>query len=139
MFALPRRVVLIGAAVAPIAACSTNADELIKPAAPPTPGQVLAAASAIPVGSGTVVGDTVITQPQPGVFEGFVARCTHAGCVLSVGAAGPATSDKVSGATIDCPCHGSRFGLDGTVLRGPAMAPLTPVAVKVQGNQIVAD
>ena len=75
---------------------------------------------------------------EPGVFEGFVARCTHAGCVLSVGAAGSATSDNASGDTIDCPCHGSRFGLDGAVLRGPAMAPLTPVAVKVQGNEVLA-
>ena len=128
MFALPRRVVLIGAAVAPIAACSTTSDQLIKPATPPTPGQVLASTADVPVGSGKVVGDTVLTQPQPGVFEGFVARCTHAGCVLP----------SVSGDTIDCPCHGSRFGLDGAVLRGPAIAPLTPVAVKVQGNEVIA-
>ena len=100
--------------------------------------QVLAATADVPVGSGKVVGDTIITQPEPGVFEGFVARCTHAGCVLSVGAAGSATSDNASGDTIDCPCHGSRFGLDGAVLRGPAMAPLTPVAVKVQGNEVLA-
>ncbi|TGD87003.1 Rieske (2Fe-2S) protein [Mycolicibacterium sp. CH28] len=138
MFALPRRAVLIGAAVAPIAACSTNSDELIKPAAPPAPGQVLAATADVPVGSGKVVGDTILTQPKPGVFEGFVARCTHAGCVLAIGATGAATSENASGGTIDCPCHGSRFDLDGAVLRGPAMAPLTPVAVKVQGNEIVA-
>lgn len=125
---LPRRTVLIGAAIAPVAACSTDSDELIRPAAPPAAGQVLAATADIPVGSGKVVGDTVVTQPQAGVFEGFVARCTHAGCVLP----------SVSGDTIDCPCHGSRFGLDGAVLRGPAMAPLTAVAVKVQGNKVIA-
>jgi Rieske Fe-S protein len=138
MFDLPRRTVLIGAAVAPIAACNTNTGELTAPPTTTAPGQVLAATADIPVGSGTVVGDTVITQPTAGVFEGFVARCTHAGCKLSVGAAGPATSDKVTDGTLNCPCHGSQFGLDGAVLRGPAVAPLAPVAVKVQGGEVVA-
>ncbi|GAY16685.1 ubiquinol-cytochrome c reductase iron-sulfur subunit [Mycobacterium sp. shizuoka-1] len=128
MFALPRRTVLITAAVAPVAACNTNTGELTAPPTSQARGQVLAAVADIPVGSGKVVGDTVVTQPSAGVFEGFVARCTHAGCKL------PSVTDG----TLDCPCHGSRFGLDGQVLRGPAVAPLTPVAVKVQGGEIVA-
>ena len=136
---LPRRSVLIGAAVGPLAACSASAGNLIKPATPLVPGQALASTAEIPVNSGKVVGDTLITQPQPGVFDAFVARCTHAGCVLAIGAAGPATSETVEGETIDCPCHGSRFALNGTVVRGPAMEPLVPVNVTVKGGQIVAD
>lgn len=128
MFALPRRTVLIGAAAAPIAACNTNTAELTAPPTTAAPGQVLAATADIPVGSGKVVGDTVITQPTAGVFEGFVARCTHAGCTL------PSVADG----RLDCPCHGSQFGLDGAVLRGPALAPLAPVAVKVRGADVVA-
>ncbi|WP_445169671.1 Rieske (2Fe-2S) protein [Mycolicibacterium sp. Dal123E01] len=138
MFALPRRTVLIGAAVAPIAACNTNTGELTAAPTTTAPGQVLAATADIPVGSGKVVGGTVVTQPKPGVFEAFVARCTHAGCKLTVGAAGPATSGGVTDGMLNCPCHGSQFGLDGEVLRGPAVTPLTPVAVKVQGADVVA-
>jgi len=128
MFALPRRTVLIGAAVAPIAACNTNTGELTAPPTTTAPGQVLAATADIPVGSGKVVDDTVISQPKAGQFEAFAARCTHAGCKL------PAVTDGV----LNCPCHGSQFGLDGAVLRGPAVTPLAPVAVKVQGGEIVA-
>lgn len=128
MIALPRRTVLIGAAVAPLAACNSNTGELVAPPTAPAPGQVLVATADVPVGSGKVIGDTVVTQPTAGVFEGFVARCTHAGCKLPT----------VNGGSLDCPCHGSRFGLDGAVLRGPAVTPLAPVAVKVQGGEVVA-
>jgi len=125
---LPRRTVLIGAAVGPLAACSMSAGKLIKPATPPVPGQALVSTADVPANSGKVVGDTLITQPQPGVFDAFIARCTHAGCVLP----------GVEGDTINCPCHGSRFALNGTVVRGPAMAPLVPVKVTVKGGLIVA-
>jgi Rieske Fe-S protein len=45
--------------------------------------------------------------------------------------------DKVADGTIDCPCHGSKFNLDGTVAKGPAQDPLEAQAVTVQGDSIV--
>lgn len=39
--------------------------------------------------------------------------CTHAGCTVRFASTG-----------LSCPCHGSRFSLQGTVTRGPATRPL---------------
>ena len=130
MSGISRRMVLIGAAVVPVAvpvaACRT--EQKTRAAKLPATGQVLAATADIPVGSGKVVGDVVLTQPQAGVFDGFIARCTHAGCVLT----------SVDGNTIVCPCHGSKFDLDGAVARGPATQPLVKAPISVNGGSIVA-
>ena len=124
---LSRRTALIGAAVAPLAACAPPGPP--KAAPDPTPGEALVSVAEVPVGSGTIAGGTLITQPKAGVFKGFVARCTHAGCALT----------RVVDDAVLCPCHGRSFGLDGAVLRGPAEAPLKPRPVMVRGADVVAD
>jgi glycine/D-amino acid oxidase-like deaminating enzyme len=45
-------------------------------------------------------------------------RCTHLGCLLNFN-----TAEQ----SWDCPCHGSRFGVDGRVLEGPAVEDLSPL------------
>ena len=92
----------------------------------------LASTSDVPVGGGKILADKkiVITQPKSGEFHGFSAVCTHAGCIVGT----------VSGGTINCPCHGSRFSItDGSVVNGPAPSPLPPVGITVQGTSIVQD
>ena len=62
----------------------------------------------------------------------FAQNCSHLGCSVNFN-----TDTK----TFDCPCHGSRFHLDGTVLHGPAAYPLSNLTWK-QGqtpNQIEVD
>jgi Rieske Fe-S protein len=128
---------LVGAVVA---ACSTygkkpEATSAPSPttAAPATGGpaapaaNVIAKTSDVPVGSGVIVDDVVVTQPSAGVFKGFSTTCTHAGC----------TVNKIADGTIDCPCPGSKYNLDGTVAHGPAQKPLATKAVTVEGDSIV--
>ncbi|MDO3638454.1 QcrA and Rieske domain-containing protein [Mycolicibacterium arseniciresistens] len=128
----------LGAAATVLSACATYGKEPTPggapapnpepdaPGAPPTV-QGIANTADIPVGSGLIVDGVVVTQPSEGVFAGFSAVCTHAGCTVS----------EVVDGTIVCPCHGSRFNLDGSVANGPASRPLDTRAVSVRGDSIV--
>lgn len=123
-----------GDIVAGAATPETTAPGTTEPPAPPEqPPSTdapagLASTGDIPVGGGAVfqAEQVVITQPTPGEFRAYSAVCTHQGCVVN----------DVVGGTINCNCHGSKFGLDGSVSQGPASAPLPAVAVKVTGDQI---
>ncbi len=61
----------------------------------------------------TFVDDVIVCRTAAGVRV-LSARCTHLGCQISQHADG----------LLVCPCHGSRFRLDGTVVSGPAVRPL---------------
>ncbi|TCN38026.1 nitrite reductase/ring-hydroxylating ferredoxin subunit [Kribbella orskensis] len=94
-------------------------------------GAVLGPASDVPVNGGMVFQDAkvVVTQPTAGQYKGFTAVCTHAGCLVRT----------VENNTITCPCHGSKYNAtDGSVISGPAPAPLAAVPVAVDGTNIVA-
>jgi cytochrome b6-f complex iron-sulfur subunit len=54
--------------------------------------------------------------------------CPHAGCTVE---------HKAGGTELACPCHGSKFGLDGAVTKGPAKKPLPTYAVKLEGDTIL--
>jgi glycine/D-amino acid oxidase-like deaminating enzyme/nitrite reductase/ring-hydroxylating ferredoxin subunit len=56
-----------------------------------------------------------ISRDSQGALHAVSARCTHMGCIVHWNAAE---------GTWDCPCHGSRFSVDGTVIEGPAVADL---------------
>jgi Rieske Fe-S protein len=145
-FTISRQKVLLGAGLglvtAVVAACSTygkkeeaasnSATTTAAPSASGGPaaapaGNIIAKTADVPVGSGLIVDKVVVTQPTAGVFKGFSSTCTHKGC----------TVDKIADGTIDCPCHGSKFNLDGTVAKGPAQKPLPAENITVQGDSII--
>jgi glycine/D-amino acid oxidase-like deaminating enzyme/nitrite reductase/ring-hydroxylating ferredoxin subunit len=76
-------------------------------------------AADVPRGEARVVrdglGKTGVFRSEDGSLHAVSLRCTHLGCLLRFNAAERSW---------DCPCHGSRFDVDGTVLEGPATRPL---------------
>lgn len=70
-------------------------------------------------GTGALVrvgGERCAVYKDPaGAVHAVSARCTHLGCLVQFNDAETAW---------ECPCHGSRFDIDGAVIQGPANRPL---------------
>ena len=75
-------------------------------------------------GAGTVI-DVLALD---GGFIALSPICTHLGCTVAV-----------QGPRLVCPCHGSTYGRDGAVLRGPAERALRtfPVTLDPDGTVMV--
>ena len=81
---------------------------------------------------------TVLVLPKHKIYvfrstAGFFALssiCTHLGCM---------TRYVPESAQIACPCHGSRFSLEGKVTAGPAPRPLRRLALTIERGVLVAD
>jgi Rieske Fe-S protein len=56
-----------------------------------------------------------VHRDESGRLQAVSARCTHLGCLVAFNRAEQAW---------ECPCHGSRFAPDGSILQGPAVRPL---------------
>jgi cytochrome b6-f complex iron-sulfur subunit len=56
--------------------------------------------------------------------------CTHAGCAVSW---------RSSDDRLICPCHGSQFAEDGSVIRGPANRPLPAYPATLAGDTVTID
>ncbi|WP_323182779.1 Rieske (2Fe-2S) protein [Aldersonia sp. NBC_00410] len=119
-------VVAVGPQPAPPTAEETE-EQPVAEAPEPAPGTTLARTADVPVGSGIIAGGVVLTQPSQGEYRGFSVVCPHQGCAV----------DSVTNGTINCPCHGSKFNLDGSVAVGPATRSLATRQVSVQGEWIV--
>ncbi len=65
------------------------------------------------------VGDhkVAVFRDKKGNAHALSAKCTHMGCTVKWN-----PTDRVW----DCPCHGSRFAPEGSVVNGPAERPLAP-------------
>jgi cytochrome b6-f complex iron-sulfur subunit len=84
----------------------------------------LGPASNYPPGSRTVLADipALLLHTQSG-FSAISLVCTHLGCTVE---------SKPEG--FACPCHGSRFDLQGNVTRGPAEKPLNSLRTGITSD-----
>jgi Rieske Fe-S protein len=73
----------------------------------------------LPIGCGKIIkanGERLaVYRDHDGSVHALSSVCTHMGCQVAF---------NPMERSWDCPCHGSRFGIDGSVLDGPATKPL---------------
>lgn len=83
-----------------------------------TPGE-LSSVDDLSPGEGAIVREGLTKRAVYRTLDGILLRrsaiCTHAGCLLHW---------NYLESCWDCPCHGSQFAVDGSVLGGPATKPL---------------
>jgi len=62
--------------------------------------------------------DRALIRTSATTFEAFSRVCTHQGCITDI-----------QNNRFECPCHGSIFSNDGSVVRGPNISspPITPL------------
>lgn len=89
----------------------------------------LGSESNFPLGSRTVLPEVpAILLHTANGYSAISLTCTHLGCTVE---------QEVDGYA--CPCHGSRFGENGQVERGPAKDPLPSFRVEItdDGNLVL--
>jgi Rieske Fe-S protein len=62
-----------------------------------------------------------VYRDEEGTVIARSAVCTHVGCIVRWNA---------TETSWDCPCHGSRFDVQGNVLNGPARSPLATAEIE---------
>ncbi len=70
-----------------------------------------------------------VTRISPTQVVAVSRICTHMGCTVGL--------PNAAGATLDCPCHGSRFTTAGQVMNGPAARALASFPAAILGSEVV--
>jgi nitrite reductase/ring-hydroxylating ferredoxin subunit len=73
-------------------------------------------------------GVTVLLVREEGRLYGLIDRCSHRGCPLHEG--------ELKDDAVVCPCHGSTFRLDGSIVKGPATSPQPALQVRVESGKV---
>jgi glycine/D-amino acid oxidase-like deaminating enzyme/nitrite reductase/ring-hydroxylating ferredoxin subunit len=88
----------------------------------------LSEADGLGMGEGRVVSiggqKAAMFRDDDGSLHAVSPVCTHLGCQVEFN-----TAER----TWDCPCHGSRFGVDGRVIHGPAVEDLASIDTSRSG------
>jgi cytochrome b6-f complex iron-sulfur subunit len=75
------------------------------------------------------VGRSVAIVKEENSVHAISRICTHLGCIV-----------KPTDTGFDCPCHGSKFAKDGSVIKGPAPKALPWLEVKhLGGDNFIVD
>jgi nitrite reductase/ring-hydroxylating ferredoxin subunit/uncharacterized membrane protein len=80
------------------------------------------------LGHASANGAGVLLVRQGRKVHALADRCSHRGCSLHEG--------ELDGDVVICPCHGSTFRLDGSVVRGPATAPQPALEARVRTGKV---
>ncbi len=81
-------------------------------------------ATNFPEGSRTFRPDIpALIYNHAGEIVAYSLICTHLGCIV-----------EQVGDTLTCPCHGSRFDLNGELLEGPAQRALKELHIEIQDD-----
>jgi len=72
-------------------------------------------------------GTAWVVKNADGKILAFSPTCTHLGCAYHW---------DTGKSEFVCPCHGSEFALDGTVLSGPAPRPLDQFEIKIENAHL---
>lgn len=81
--------------------------------------------SALLSAGGFIIRDNIIVINSGGNYIALSSVCTHSACQVTYSA----TNNN-----LPCPCHGSLFSISGSVLNGPADAPLETYPVTENGD-----
>jgi Rieske Fe-S protein len=128
------------AAASALAGCGGGDGSPSSPSAPVTPPPVagetrvplMAVGETVPASANLVGGlqtPLAVTRVSQGEVIAVSRVCTHEGCTVNL--------PSSAGATMDCPCHGSRFRTSGQVVNGPASRPLFRFATRIVGGEVV--
>lgn len=77
------------------------------------------------VGGFAYKGDIIIIRTSDSVYIALSKVCTHQGCTVKYNS---------SSNNLPCPCHGSLYNINGSVINGPAPNPLKNYDVSLSGN-----
>ena len=69
----------------------------------------------------------ILIRTAEGEFKAFNATCTHLDCTVQY---------KKDEGLIWCACHNGKYDLNGRNISGPPPAPLTPINIVIQKEEI---